>query len=132
MRHSEAKDSGANGAREQASRFTPVSIASLPDMPTIPQKVKFFTARSTFIAESSLEEISAINFDAWIAPLFESIDDIDRARWEMADRLYAINIALSQQQERRANGQIYVRLDALPNGQFQLSIIEPVEPTEEE
>src|SRR5579872_4053735 len=105
MPPSEARDSGESGAQKPASRFTPVSTASLPDVPIIPQKVKFFTARSTFIAESSLEDRSAILFDAWIARLFGDIEDIDRAAWEMADRLYAINAALDQQKERRANGQ---------------------------
>ena len=131
MPHSEIKDSGASGAEKQGSRFTPVSIASLPEMPTVPQKVKFFTARNTFIAESSLEEIAAIDFDAWIIQLFGAIEDIDREAWEMADRLYALNSALDQMASRRENGQIYVRLDALPDGKMQLSLIEPVEPDEE-
>jgi len=100
-------------------------------MPTVPQKVKFFTARNTFIAESSLEEIAAIDFDAWIIQLFGAIEDIDREAWEMADRLYALNSALDQMASRRENGQIYVRLDALPDGKMQLSLIGPVEPDEE-
>lgn len=132
MRHSEARDSGASGAEKQASPFTPVSIASLPETPTVPQKVKFFTARTTFIAESSLEQISAIDFDAWIMQLFGDIEDIDRQAWDMADRLFALNTALSQQAERKENGQIYVRLDAVPDGRMQLSLIEPVEPTDED
>lgn len=127
MQHSEARDSGASGAEKQASPSMPVSTASLPDVPTIPQKVKFFTARNTFIAESSLEDISAINFDAWIMHLFGDIEVIDREKWEMADRLYAINAALDQQAERREDGQPYVRLDALPDGRRILTIVEPVE-----
>ena len=93
--------------------------------------MKFFTARNTFIAESSLEEIAAIDFDAWIIQLFGAIGDIDREVWEMADRLYALNSALDQQAERRENGQIYVRLDALPDGKMRLSLIEPLGQDEE-
>ena len=132
MPHSEARNSGTSGAQKQASPFTPVSIANLPETPVILQKVKFFTARTTFIAESALTEISAIDFDAWIIQLFGDIEDIDRAAWEMADRLFAINTALAQAEERKENGQIYVRLDVVPGGNMQLSLIEPVEPAEEE
>lgn len=131
MLPSEARHSGENGPQKPASPYTPVSIENLPDAPTAPQKVKFFTARDTFIAGSSLEDISAILFDAWAARLFGDIEDIDRAAWTLADRLYAINAALDQQQERRANGQIYVRLDRVSDGRYQLTLIEPAMPEEQ-
>lgn len=101
-------------------------------MPEVPQKVKFFTARHTFIADLSVEDMPAINFDAWIARLFGAIEQINRETWEMADRLHAINTALSQQEERRSNGQIYVRLDKVPDGNLQLTLVEPVEQIETE
>ena len=130
MQHSEARDSGASGAGKPASPSMPVSTVSLPETPEIPQKVKFFTARTTFIAESSLEDISAINFDAWIIQLFGDIEVIDREKWDMADRLYALNTALDQQAERRADEHPYARLDALPDGRHLLTIVEPVEATD--
>lgn len=132
MATSGAKRSGPSGALPPEPRFKPVSIASLPDVPGIPQCVKFFTARATFIAESSLEEISAIHFDAFMLRLFDDIEVIDRAKWEMADRLFALNSALDQTAERQSNGQPYIRLDEVQKGQFQLSLIEPVEPDEQE
>lgn len=94
------------------------------------QKVKFFTARTTFIADElpillPIEGKSAIKFDAWIAPLFKDIQGIDRETWELADRLWAINSALSQQEQRRQNGQVYLRLDPFGDVQFILSIVYP-------
>lgn len=132
MQHSRAGSSGASGAARPAIHFTPISTADLPEQPQIPQKVKFFTARTTFIAGSSLEEISAIDFDAVMLQLFGEIADIDREQWSLADRLYALNTALAQQAERRDNGQPYIRLDSVPDGLLQLSIIEPPEPDEAE
>lgn len=123
--------SGENGAQKHSNPLAPASIVSLPDVPTIPQKVRFFTAGTTFIAEriadSSVETMSAIQFDAFISSLFGEIPDIDRSTWELADRIYALNVALSQQQERMKNQQPSIRLDGLPNGDLLISAIYPAE-----
>jgi hypothetical protein len=105
----------------------------LPDVPTIPQKVKYFTARDTFLAEElPFEHESAIKFDAWIMQLFKNIDpSIDREKWELADRVWAINSALSQLEQRRKNGQVYLRLDPWQGGKFMLTIIYPQNAREE-
>ena len=127
---SEPASSGKSGAAKPASPSARHFIANLPDVPTIAQKVKFFTARDTFIADElpnllPIEAESAIKFDVWIALLFKDIVDIDREKWELADRLWAINSALSQQEQRRQNGQVYVRLDPFEDGKFILSIVQP-------
>lgn len=110
------------------SPFKPVSIASLPETPGTVQKVKYFTARSTYIAESSIEQLSAIEFDAFIMQLFSDIPDIDRLKWEPSDRLFALNSALDQTAERQAEGFPSIRLDEVQKGVFQISLIEPAEP----
>lgn len=129
MKNLEESTSGESGAPKLNLHLVPSFTASLPEVPTIPQKVRFFTARNTFIAESiadsSVETLSAIQFDAFIGSLFGVIPDINRDEWSLADRIYALNTALSQQKTRIANGQIYIRLDELPNGHLLISAIHP-------
>jgi len=120
-----AKTSGEIGVKSQSSLSSQASTVVLPDVPAIPQKVRFFTARNTFIADSCLEIMPAIQFDAFIAPLFGAIPDINREEWSLADRIYALNTAFSQQSLRKANQQIYIRLDLLPNGHLLISAINP-------
>ena len=132
MRSLEESTSGESGAPKPNLHLVPSSIVSLPEVPAIPQKVRYFTARNTFIAESiadsSVETLSAIKFDAFIASLFGEIPDINRAEWSLADRIYALNAALAQQKTRMANEQIYIRLDELPNGHLLISAIHPQVP----
>lgn len=128
--------SGETGVQKHSNPLTPVSIDSLPEVPTIPQKVRFFTARNTFIAEeiadSSVETMSAIKFDAFISPLFADIPDIDREEWSLANRIYALNAALLQQESRKAKQQPYIRLDLLLNGRLLISAINLPSPITEE
>jgi hypothetical protein len=103
----------------------------LPDVPAIPQKVRFFTIGNTFIAGASVEAMPAAQFDALVAPLFKDIQGIDRNAWELADRVHAINSALAQTAERKAKGQIYMRLDFLDQC-YLLTIVAPEERAESE
>lgn len=132
MKSLEDGNSGVSGVAKHSLHSVPSSIVALPDVPAIPQKVRFFTARNTFIAESiadsSVESMSAIQFDAFIAPLFGAIPDINREEWTLADRIYALNTALTQQEKRIADQQIYIRLDVLPNGYLLISAIHPQVP----
>lgn len=135
MKSFEDDHSGVNGARKPNNLLAQGSTASLPDVPTIPQKVRFFTACNTFIAEeiadSSVETMSAIKFDAFISSLFADIPDIDRKEWSIANRIYALNAALLQQESRKAKQQPYIRLDLLPNGRLLISAINLSAPTTE-
>lgn len=131
MNDLEVGHSGESGARRLSNHSVPDSIVSLPEVPVVRQKVLFFTARNTFIAEriadSSIETMSAIKFDAFISVIFGDIPDIDREAWTLADRIYALNTALSQRQSRVENQQIAIRLDELPNGDMLISVIHPAE-----
>lgn len=131
MKDLEVDHSGESGAQGLSNHSVPGSIVSLPKVPAVRQKVLFYTARNTFIAEriadSSVETMPAIKFDAFISSLFGSIPDIDREAWILADRIYALNAALSQQQVRIKDQQIYIRLDLLPGGDLLISAINPQE-----
>jgi hypothetical protein len=93
----------------------------------VPSKVTFFLAKDAFIADLSITAMPATQFDGFIAEFFADIPDIDRTVWQLADRLYAINTVLSQTEERKASGQIYLKLSPLPGKRLALVTIVPEE-----
>ena len=126
MSTSEAENSGKSGALKPNNHLPPSSTVNLPDEPTIPQRVKFFDAGVTFIADLlPIEHIEAIKFDEWIMQFFSSIQEIDREKWELADKLWAVNSVLSQQKQRREKGQPYLRRDELEGKGYIITAIYP-------
>lgn len=129
MRHSRAASSGKNGKPNTAKRIADqAQIGNKSAIKNeVPSKVTFFLAKDVLIADLSIAAMPATQFDGFIAEFFADIPDIDRAVWQLADRLYAINTVLGQTEERKANGQIYLKLSPLSGKQLALVTIVPEE-----
>jgi hypothetical protein len=129
MKPSNTANSGKNGNPNRAKRIAEqAQIGNKSAIKNeVPSKVTFFLAKDTLIADLSITAMPAAQFDGFIAEFFADIPDIDRSIWQLAERLYAINTVLSQAEERKANGHIYLKLSPLPGKQLALVTIVPEE-----
>lgn len=129
MATSKTRNSGKSGNQKVAKRIA--DQAQIGNKSAIknelPTRVTFFLAKDVFIADLSLIEMPAVQFDGFIMEFFADIPDIDRNVWELADRLYAINAVLSQAEERKRDGQIYLKLSPLQGKKWALVSIVPEE-----
>jgi hypothetical protein len=129
MAISKARSSGESGNQKAAKRIADLSLIGNKSAikNELPTKVTFFLAKDVFIADLSLIEMLAVQFDGFIMEFFADIPDIDRTAWELPDRLYAINAILRQVEERKRDSQIYLKLSPLQGKKWALVSIVPEE-----